>query len=284
MPPFKARSNSWFSAALGCSAPAFICFLAPRAAAAARGHDPLTRASPFLRALCVAARLPSRRVTRVGKRGTTPQAPNHCRGAAKTQQCHKYFLQHSIFASERPQVRTWGRQTCFLPRAPSNLVTPLLERHHGGLGRSREVSAAVTATLEKNVNQFPARENCRGVSQNCTRDISLRMVRRQRFKPISMRACLTPKQTRAQRSEMQTWLCVVLFKFYLFSSRAATCRHQERERDVRLHSEEAKLHGSLPELPVSAAPLHASALYVLFFLKKAGFVLVTVKQMAVFFS
>jgi len=33
---------------------------------------------------------------------------------------------NSTFASERPQVRTWGRQTCFLPRAPSNLVTPLL--------------------------------------------------------------------------------------------------------------------------------------------------------------
>jgi len=36
-----------------------------------------------------------------------------------------YFLQYSTFASERPQVRIWGRQTCFLPRAPSNLVTPL---------------------------------------------------------------------------------------------------------------------------------------------------------------
>ena len=32
-------------------------------------------------------------------------------------------------ASEQPQVRTWGRQTCFLPRAPSNLVT-LLSRTH----------------------------------------------------------------------------------------------------------------------------------------------------------
>jgi len=28
--------------------------------------------------------------------------------------------------SEKPQVRTWGRQNCFLPWAPSNLVTPLL--------------------------------------------------------------------------------------------------------------------------------------------------------------
>ena len=50
-------------------------------------------------------------------------------GAEKSQQCHKYFLQCSTFTSERSQVRTWGRQTCFLPRAPSNLVTPLLHWH-----------------------------------------------------------------------------------------------------------------------------------------------------------
>jgi len=31
-------------------------------------------------------------------------------------------------ASERPQAPTWGRQTCFLSRAPSNLVTPLVAR------------------------------------------------------------------------------------------------------------------------------------------------------------
>ena len=45
--------------------------------------------------------------------------------AENSQQCHKYFLQYSTFASERPQVRTWGRQTCFLALAPSNLVTSL---------------------------------------------------------------------------------------------------------------------------------------------------------------
>ena len=46
--------------------------------------------------------------------------------AEKPQQCHKYFLQYSTFASERPQFRKWGRQTCFLTRAPSNIVTSLL--------------------------------------------------------------------------------------------------------------------------------------------------------------
>jgi len=61
--------------------------------------------------------------------------PNHCGGrrmtavsTEKSQQCHKYFLQYSTFASERPQVRTRGRLTCFLPWAPSNLVTPPLSR------------------------------------------------------------------------------------------------------------------------------------------------------------
>ena len=35
------------------------------------------------------------------------------------------FVPKSTFSSERSQVRTWGRQTFFLPRAPYNLVTPL---------------------------------------------------------------------------------------------------------------------------------------------------------------
>jgi len=39
-------------------------------------------------------------------------------GAENSQQCHKYFLQHSTFASDRPQVRKLGLQTCFLPWAP----------------------------------------------------------------------------------------------------------------------------------------------------------------------
>jgi len=50
-------------------------------------------------------------------------------GYKKSQQCHRqaYFLQYNSFASERLQFRTWGRQTCFLSPAPSNLVTPLQE-------------------------------------------------------------------------------------------------------------------------------------------------------------
>jgi len=73
-----------------------------------------------------------------GKGGTIPRAPIHyggadmllgrrmtAGGAEKSQQCHKYFLQYSKFSFERTPVRPRGRQICFLPRAPSNLVTPL---------------------------------------------------------------------------------------------------------------------------------------------------------------
>jgi len=52
-------------------------------------------------------------------------APNQCVDTEKSQKCHKYFLQYSKFASERPRVLSWGRRTGFLPRTPSNLVTPL---------------------------------------------------------------------------------------------------------------------------------------------------------------
>ena len=71
------------------------------------------------------------RKERSGKGGTISQAPNHCEdaercgGRQKSQQYHKYILQYSTFASERPHFRTWGCQTCFLPQVQSNLVTPL---------------------------------------------------------------------------------------------------------------------------------------------------------------
>ena len=62
-----------------------------------------------------------------GKGGTIPLSPNHCRGPKSHNNVitYKHFFQNSTFAFERPRVRTWGRQTCFLPQAPSNLVSPL---------------------------------------------------------------------------------------------------------------------------------------------------------------
>jgi len=71
----------------------------------------------------------SRGVTRGAQfpgRRITVRGAEWLRGTEKSRQYHKQFLQYSTSASERPQVYTWGRQTCFLPRAPSNLVTPLV--------------------------------------------------------------------------------------------------------------------------------------------------------------
>jgi len=58
-------------------------------------------------------------------------APNLCGGYRMTvgdlensHQWHKCFFQYSTLASERLQFQAWGRQTCFLPEGPLNLVTP----------------------------------------------------------------------------------------------------------------------------------------------------------------
>ena len=50
----------------------------------------------------------------------TMWAPNHCGERQKSQHYQKCLLQCSTFASERPQVPTWWRQSCFLPQAPTN--------------------------------------------------------------------------------------------------------------------------------------------------------------------
>ena len=52
-------------------------------------------------------------------------APKIIRSAEKSQQYHKSFLHLHYICFWKNQVRTLGRQTCFLPRAPSSLVTPL---------------------------------------------------------------------------------------------------------------------------------------------------------------
>jgi len=64
----------------------------------------------------------TRRATTEGKRHNFPGA-EWCGGHRKVLTMSQ-VLQCSTFASERPQVWTWGLQACFLPRVPSNLVTP----------------------------------------------------------------------------------------------------------------------------------------------------------------
>ena len=56
--------------------------------------------------------------------------PNHCGVAEKSKNVTSTFF-NSRIASERPQVRNWGRQTSFLTRSPSNLVTPLVQIYCG---------------------------------------------------------------------------------------------------------------------------------------------------------
>jgi len=76
-------------------------------------------------------------------------------GAEKSQQCRKYFLRYTTFASERgAQVRTWGRQTCFLPRAPYDLVTPLATRVISSVSNGRFGRCWTTVTVLNDVSRF----------------------------------------------------------------------------------------------------------------------------------
>ena len=72
--------------------------------------------------------------------------------APKAQQCCKYFLQYSTFASEKLLVRTWVRQTCFLPRAPSNFSTSL-----NGAWTSAPLSAHLSTKWECTASEIKTR-------------------------------------------------------------------------------------------------------------------------------
>jgi len=45
-------------------------------------------------------------------------------GIEMSQQDHKYFLQHSTFAYEKPQVRTWGVKFASCPGCHLTLLRP----------------------------------------------------------------------------------------------------------------------------------------------------------------
>ena len=47
-------------------------------------------------------------------------------GAEKSQQRHKYFLQYSTIAPERPQVRTWGTKLASCPGRHLTSIRPLV--------------------------------------------------------------------------------------------------------------------------------------------------------------
>ena len=79
--------------------------------------------------LTTGAALATTRVVTRGQGGRNSPGAESLRGAPKGPNSVTSTLFNSSFASERSRVRKWGRQTCFLPRAPFNLVTPL-QRHH----------------------------------------------------------------------------------------------------------------------------------------------------------
>jgi len=62
---------------------------------------------------------------RRNKGGTISRAPNQYMGRRKVPTVSQVLSSIQYIASDRPLVRTWGRKSCFLPRATSNLVTPL---------------------------------------------------------------------------------------------------------------------------------------------------------------
>jgi len=116
--------------------------------------------------LCCKTTIPCRGVTS-GARGSNYPGAESLRGDVEnSQKCHKYFLQYSKFASIRPQIQTWGRQICFLPRTPSNLVTPLvsyrstpesrttLQGHNEGGKGAQLPGRRITATGAENPNSI----------------------------------------------------------------------------------------------------------------------------------
>ena len=106
-------------------------------------------------------------------------APNGYGGTAKSQQCHKYFLQYRTYASKRPQFRIWGCQTCFLLRAPSNLITPLHDTHNNKLIKVNlpPHEVCTIASINKKRNHL--------ICCDCSRWISSASCEKCDFNPIS---------------------------------------------------------------------------------------------------
>ena len=63
-----------------------------------------------------------------GARGHSFSGAESLRGGKKLQQCHNHFFQNSTFASERPQVQTWGHQTCIPRRHLTSSLRPCASR------------------------------------------------------------------------------------------------------------------------------------------------------------
>jgi len=71
-----------------------------------------------------------------------------------------YFLQYSTFASERPQVRTWGHQIYFSPRTPLTSLRPWSRRSHAPHSVCWRLQLpACQLGLQRNMNFWAAADN-----------------------------------------------------------------------------------------------------------------------------
>ena len=101
-----------------------------------------------------------------GARGHNSPGIESLLGGKKSQQGHKHFFKSTTFASERPQVRTWVQQTCFLPQAPSNLVTPLHNAHHDCIAKMTKFVYKTTCPSVENYQSQITKTKCCWISKS----------------------------------------------------------------------------------------------------------------------
>jgi len=94
-------------------------------------HDVWTRKFVYFRKIFRVLLHNTRDVTR-GERGNNSPGAESLLVTKNSQQCHKHFFRNSTFASERAQVRIWGRQIFSCPRRH---LTSLRPAHHDCLAK-----------------------------------------------------------------------------------------------------------------------------------------------------
>ena len=87
-------------------------------------------------------------VTRAGKGGTIPWAPKSPNDVTSS------FFNTANFLSERPQVRTWGRQSVFFPRRHLTLLRPCYQ-HSCSDNRSHQFCLGVEDCPNSNYDLYP---------------------------------------------------------------------------------------------------------------------------------
>jgi len=154
----------------------------------------------------------TRGVTWWGKEDAIPRhrvtmgVPNQCRGHPMAAGVPKslnnvtstsFNIELNVY--ERAQFRIWGRQRCFLPLAPSNLVAPLHGTRNNKINESQP-SCSETVWMKKEIIWFSV--------------IDLAEF----HPPIVKNVVLTLFQGRCSQEDQHPWLSL-FFSFYLDKSR-----------------------------------------------------------------